>query len=79
MNNRRARACGTNPGFYGPGPNNEVTDMAGAAVWLYKVMEGKNGRTGATAVLPHGGESAAVGIGCHGNGLPGTDDLYSTS
>lgn len=55
MNKRRARAFGICPGIYNPGPNNAITDVTGVAVGHYTLIEGDDVRTGATAVLPHGG------------------------
>jgi D-aminopeptidase len=55
MKKRRARDYGINPGLFDPGPNNAITDVAGVAVGHFTLIEGNDVRTGATAVLPHGG------------------------
>ena len=51
----RARALGFAPGLFPPGPLNAITDVAGVRVGQVTVMEGEGARTGATAILPHGG------------------------
>ena len=38
-----------------PGPNNAITDVKGVTVGHYTLIEGKNVRTGVTAILPHQG------------------------
>jgi D-aminopeptidase len=51
----RARALGIHPGILKPGPLNAITDVAGVLVGQVTLIEGKSIRTGATAILPHGG------------------------
>ncbi|MBX7246226.1 MAG: P1 family peptidase [Candidatus Sumerlaeaceae bacterium] len=51
----RARAFGIAPGVLAPGPLNAITDVAGVLVGHVTLIEGDDIRTGATAILPHGG------------------------
>ena len=51
----RARDLGLTIGHYSPGPLNAITDVAGVRVGHVTLMEGDRTRTGATAILPHGG------------------------
>lgn len=51
----RLRDLGFQPGMYETGPLNAITDVEGVAVGHATVVEGDRIRTGATAVLPHGG------------------------
>ena len=51
----RARQLGIAPGVLRPGPLNAITDVAGVLVGHTTVVSGDSIRTGATAVLPHGG------------------------
>jgi D-aminopeptidase len=51
----RARDLGIAPGVLKPGPLNAITDVAGVTVGQVTLVEGKSIRTGATAILPHGG------------------------
>jgi len=51
----RAREFGLVVGVLPPGPLNAITDVAGVKVGHVTIIEGKDIRTGATAVLPHGG------------------------
>lgn len=51
----RARDIGIAPGHYSPGPLNAITDVAGVRVGHVTIVEGGTIRTGATAILPHGG------------------------
>ncbi len=51
----RLRDLGFRPGVYEPGPLNAITDVEGVAVGHATVVEGDRIRTGATAILPHGG------------------------
>src|SRR5579864_6820717 len=51
----RARQLGIAPGVLPPGPLNAITDVAGVLVGHSTVVEGDSIRTGATAILPHGG------------------------
>ena len=52
---RRARSIGIVPGILAPGPLNAITDVAGVKVGHVTLVEGENVCTGATAILPHGG------------------------
>ncbi|WP_415183159.1 P1 family peptidase [Phaeovulum sp.] len=54
-NRKRLRAHGISPGHYPPGPLNAITDVAGVLVGHCTLSEGARTRTGATAILPHGG------------------------
>ena len=51
----RLREFGIITGVLSPGPLNAVTDVAGVSVGQVTLIQGKNIRTGVTAVLPHGG------------------------
>ena len=51
----RAREFGLVVGVLPPGPLNAITDVAGVKVGQVTLIEGKEVRTGVTAVLPHGG------------------------
>jgi len=51
----RARDLGIAPGVYEPGAHNAITDVAGVLVGHTTLIEGDSTRTGATAILPHGG------------------------
>jgi D-aminopeptidase len=51
----RAREFGLVVGVLPPGPLNAITDVAGVKVGQVTVVEGKDVRTGVTAVLPHDG------------------------
>jgi D-aminopeptidase len=51
----RARDLGIAPGVYPPGELNAITDVAGVRVGHTTLVEGDSVRTGATAILPHGG------------------------
>ena len=51
----RAREFGLVVGVLSPGPLNAITDVAGVKVGQVTLIEGKDIRTGVTAVLPHGG------------------------
>ena len=67
----RAREFGLIVGVLPPGPLNAITDVAGVKVGQVTLIEGKDVRTGVTAVLPHGGnvfqEKVPAGISV-GNG-----------
>jgi D-aminopeptidase len=52
----RAREFGVAPGVLPPGTLNAITDVPGVRVGQVTVREGDSIRTGATAVLPHGGD-----------------------
>lgn len=51
----RARDLGVAPGVLAPGPLNAITDVAGVKVGHMTLKKGADIRTGATAILPHGG------------------------
>ncbi|HEV7320363.1 MAG TPA: P1 family peptidase [Ensifer sp.] len=51
----RLRSLGFQPGVYATGPLNAITDVEGVAVGHVTVLDGDRIRTGATAILPHGG------------------------
>ena len=51
----RASELGIRPGVHEPGPLNAITDVAGVKVGQVTIVEGKEVRTGVTAILPHGG------------------------
>lgn len=51
----RARELGLQPGVLSTGRWNAITDVAGVLVGHLTVIEGADIRTGATAILPHGG------------------------
>src|SRR5215469_2123942 len=51
----RARQLGIAPGVLPPGPLNAITDVAGVRVGHKTLVAGDSIRTGATAILPHGG------------------------
>lgn len=51
----RARALGIAPGRLALGALNAITDIAGLRVGHVTIREGDRLRTGATAILPHGG------------------------
>jgi D-aminopeptidase len=51
----RARDLGIAPGVLAPGPLNAITDVQGVLVGQVTVVAGDSIRTGATAILPHGG------------------------
>jgi len=57
MNNQRKRArnLGIAPGILPAGKLNSITDISGIRVGHFTLIEGEDIRTGATAVLPHGG------------------------
>jgi len=51
----RARELGITPGVFAPGPLNAITDVPGVRVGHFTLIEGDDIRTGATAIVPHGG------------------------
>lgn len=51
----RAREAGISFGILKAGPLNAITDVDGVKVGQVTLIEGKNVRTGVTAILPHGG------------------------
>ncbi len=50
----RAPALGLEIGILSPGPLNAITDVAGVRVGHRTLIEGRDVRTGVTAILPHG-------------------------
>jgi D-aminopeptidase len=52
----RARDLGIQIGIFAPGEHNAITDVAGVRVGQSTVWEGESVRTGATVILPHGGD-----------------------
>lgn len=50
-----ARDLGIAPGILTPGPLNAITDIDGVLVGHETLVKGDDVRTGATAILPHGG------------------------
>ena len=52
---QRARALWIASGIHSPGPSNAITDVEGVLVGHCTLFEGSRTRTGATAILPHGG------------------------
>ncbi len=52
---RRARDLGIKCGSLPAGPMNAITDVPGLMVGHLTLIEGERTRTGATAILPHGG------------------------
>lgn len=65
----RARDAGVTVGVMQTGPLNAITDVAGVRVGHVTLIEGRDVRTGVTAVLPHGGNlfqdkvPAAIAVG----------------
>lgn len=51
----RVRDAGIVVGVLSPGSLNAITDVSGVAVGHSTIVQGDNVRTGATAILPHGG------------------------
>lgn len=49
------QGLGLAPGILPPGPLNAITDVMGVRVGHFTLIEGEDIRTGATAILPHGG------------------------
>jgi D-aminopeptidase len=55
----RARDVGIAPGILNPGPLNAITDVVGVLIGHVTAIEADDVRTGATAILPHGGNLMA--------------------
>lgn len=51
----RAREAGIAPGVLSPGSLNSITDVEGVKVGHVTLIEGKDIRTGVTAIIPHSG------------------------
>jgi D-aminopeptidase len=68
----RFRALGLAPGILPPGKLNAINDVSGVRVGHFTLIEGDDIRTGATAILPHGGnlfqEKSPAGMAV-GNGF----------
>ncbi len=68
----RFRDLGLTPGVLPPGKLNAITDVSGVQVGHFTLVEGDDIRTGATAILPHGGnlfqEKVPAGLAV-GNGF----------
>jgi D-aminopeptidase len=54
-NRPRLREFGLKTGILTPGQLNAITDVEGVKIGHVTLIEGKNVRTGVTAILPHGG------------------------
>jgi D-aminopeptidase len=52
----RLRDLGVEIGIFAPGPLNAITDVAEVKVGHFTLVEGDRVRTGATAIVPHGGD-----------------------
>lgn len=67
-NRPRLRDIGFKPGHFATGPMNAITDVADVRIGHVTIIEGETIRTGATAILPHGGNlfqdkvPAALGV-----------------
>ena len=51
----RSRNLGLAPGIFSSGGHNSITDVKGVRVGHFTLIKGDDIRTGATAILPHGG------------------------
>ena len=71
----RARELGITIGEAEPGPNNAITDVAGARVGHTTLIEGKSVRTGVTVLFPHEGDPAADPIFAASHRLNGNGEL----
>jgi D-aminopeptidase len=77
----RAREFGLVVGVLPAGPLNAITDVAGVRVGHVTLIEGKDVRTGVTAVLPHGGNlfqdkvPAGISVGNGYGKLTGTTQV----
>jgi len=78
---QRARGLGIKIGVMAPGKLNSITDVSGVRVGHTTLIKGKDVRTGATAILPHGGNifqqkvPAAVFVGNGFGKLAGTTQV----
>ena len=78
----RARDLGISPGVLKPGSFNAITDVAGVRVGHVTLIEGDDVRTGATVILPHGGNlyqdkvPAGVVVGNGYGKLMGTTQIF---
>lgn len=55
QNRQRLRELGILPGILPTGPDNTITDVAGVLVGHTTLIDGRDIRTGVTAILPHAG------------------------
>jgi len=81
MQGQRVRDLGIRPGILPAGPLNAITDVTGVRVGHLTRIEGEDIRTGATAILPHGGNlyqdrvPAGVAVGNGYGKLTGSTQL----
>ena len=71
----RARELGITIGDGKPGPNNAITDVAGARIGHTTLIEGESVRTGVTVLFPHDGEPAADPVFAASHRLNGNGEL----
>jgi D-aminopeptidase len=71
----RARELGVAIGTGEPGPNNAITDVAGARVGHTTLIEGDSVRTGVTVLFPHEGDPAADPVFAASHRLNGNGEL----
>jgi D-aminopeptidase len=71
----RARELGIAIGEGEPGPNNAITDVAGARVGHTTLIEGDDVRTGVTVLFPHEGDPAADPVFAASHRLNGNGEL----
>jgi len=77
----RFREAGLSNGILPPGPLNAITDVQDVRIGHVTLIEGENVRTGATTILPHGGNlyqdkvPAAVTVGNGYGKLMGTTQI----
>jgi D-aminopeptidase len=71
----RARELGVAIGEGEPGPNNAITDVAGARVGHTTLIEGDSVRTGVTVLFPHEGDPAGDPVFAASHRLNGNGEL----
>ena len=71
----RARELGIAIGEAEPGPNNAITDVAGARVGHTTLIEGDSVRTGVTVLFPHEGDPASDPVFAASHRLNGNGEL----
>jgi D-aminopeptidase len=71
----RARELGIAIGEAEPGPNNAITDVAGARVGQTTLIEGDSVRTGVTVLFPHEGDPASDPVFAASHRLNGNGEL----
>jgi D-aminopeptidase len=71
----RARELGIAIGAGEPGPNNAITDVAGARVGHTTLIEGNSVRTGVTVLFPHEGDPASDPVFAASHRLNGNGEL----